>query len=91
MLYASRLAERLGRIDAAATARQLALLSGLRLPVSLPAGTWPPEELIARMRLDKKSESGRLRFVLPTRIGHVELVDGVEEPLVQEVLTNSPL
>lgn len=90
MLYASRLAERLGRIDAAATARQLSLLSGLRLPVSLPAGTWPAEELIARMRLDKKSESGRLRFVLPTRIGHVELVDGVEEPLVHELLTNSP-
>ena len=41
---------------------------------------------IARMRLDKKSEAGKLRFVLPTRMGHVELVDGVDESLVRDVL-----
>ena len=38
------------------------------------------------MRLDKKSEAGKLRFVLPTRMGHVELVGGVDEALVREVL-----
>jgi 3-dehydroquinate synthase len=30
------------------------------------------------MRLDKKTVGGNLRFVLPSRLGHVELVDGVE-------------
>ena len=68
------------------TQRQIALLEGLKLPTQLPPGNWPVEELVARMRLDKKSEAGKLRFVLPTRMGHVELVDGVAEPLVREIL-----
>jgi 3-dehydroquinate synthase len=29
------------------------------------------------MSRDKKVEHGRLRFVLPTKMGHVELVNGV--------------
>ena len=62
------------------------MLEGLKLPTQVPPGNWPAEELLARMRLDKKSEAGKLRFVLPTRMGHVELVDGVEEPLVREIL-----
>jgi 3-dehydroquinate synthase len=41
---------------------------------------------MARMRLDKKTAGGKLRFVLPTRMGHVELVDGVDEEHVREVL-----
>jgi 3-dehydroquinate synthase len=87
MVCASRLAERLGRITEADTARQVALLESLGLPTALPAGTTlDPEDVLARMRLDKKSLDGRLRFVLPTRIGHVELVDDVPETLVREVL-----
>ena len=30
------------------------------------------------MMHDKKVQHGRLRFVLPTRLGHVELVAGVK-------------
>lgn len=86
MIAASRLSERLGRIPPEMTQRQVDLLRGLHLPVRLPPGNWPSGELLARMRLDKKSEAGKLRFVLPTRMGHVELVDGVTEPLVREIL-----
>ncbi|RLS56238.1 MAG: 3-dehydroquinate synthase [Planctomycetota bacterium] len=87
MVYASRLAVALGRIPEAMTQRQVALLSGLGLPTVLPARCqWPTEEILGRMRLDKKSEAGLLRFVLPTRMGHVELVDGVDEALVRRVL-----
>lgn len=81
MLCASRLAERLGRIDAEVTARQQALLAAFHLPTELPP--IDHHELVALMRHDKKVESGQLRFVLPTRLGHVELVDDVGE---QEVL-----
>ena len=35
------------------------------------------DELLAAMRHDKKAEHGRLRFVLPSRLGHVELVEGI--------------
>lgn len=87
MVYASRLAERLGRITAEETARQVRLLEALSLPTSLPPGRHPSvEEMLERMRLDKKSLAGRLRFVLPTRIGHVELVEDVPEETVRDVL-----
>lgn len=87
MLHASRLAERLGRIDAAMTARQEKLLKALHIPTELPVGTrLNPDEVIDRMRLDKKAVNGQLRFVLPTRLGHVETVKDVPEAEVRAVL-----
>ncbi|RLS38533.1 MAG: 3-dehydroquinate synthase [Planctomycetota bacterium] len=87
MVYASRLAEKLGRISAEVTQRQVELLQALHLPIRLPnCSKWSSDEVISRMRLDKKSEAGKLRFVLPTRMGHVELVGGVDESLVRDVL-----
>lgn len=84
MLCASRLAERLGRIPPETTSRQRSLLSALGLPIDLPA--LDRERLIHAMSHDKKTEHGRLRFVLPTRLGHVELVSDVPAELVREVL-----
>lgn len=90
MVYASRLAERLGRITPDDTARQVALLNAFQLPTVLPAGfTLDVDEALRRMRLDKKSVGGQLRFVLTTRIGHVELVDGVAEELVRTILNGN--
>lgn len=87
MVYASLLAERLGRIDSTVTQRQVSLLSQLGLPTALPAGRgWDPADVLERMRLDKKSVGGRMRFILPTRIGHVELVEDVPEAEVIAVL-----
>ena len=89
MLYASRLAERLGLIDSAATRRQEALLSLFGLPTRLPA-EWSHSEdaVIDRMKLDKKTVGGQLRFVLPKRLGHVEVVSDVAESDVRAVLNN---
>lgn len=84
MLCASRLAERLGRIDASITARQERLLRTLGLPVDVPQ--LEPERVIRAMSHDKKVEHGRLRFVLPSRLGHVELVGDVPVDLVREAL-----
>ncbi len=84
MLCASRLAERLGRVDAAFTERQRKLLDALGLPVDFPNIQHDP--LLAAMARDKKVEHGRLRFVLPTRMGHVELVDDVNEQDVRAAL-----
>ena len=81
MLCASRLAEALGRIDASVTERQHNLLRQLNLPTEI--GALEVDTLLEAMQRDKKVEHGRLRFVLPSRIGHVELVDGVAEPLVR--------
>ena len=51
-----------------------------------PRAGWPTDDLLAVMRRDKKAAGGRLRFVLPTRLGEVELFDDVPEALVRDVL-----
>jgi 3-dehydroquinate synthase len=87
MARAARLAALLGRISEDLVARQDALLGRLGLPIAVPTGVGDVHGLLAVMARDKKSLGGRLRFVLPSRLGHVELVDGVPEPLVRQVLT----
>lgn len=85
MVCASRLAEKLGLVPADVTERQVAVLARLGLPTAPLAG-WPEDDLVDVMRRDKKAKAGRLRFVLPRRIGFVELIDDVPEALVREVL-----
>jgi len=84
MLCASRLAEALGRVDASVTLRQYDLLKALGLPLTLPEVDH--DELIGAMRHDKKVEYGQLRFVLPTNIGHVELVADVDPAMARAAL-----
>ncbi len=85
MVCAAKLAEALGRVPGSFTARQTALLGAFGLPTRvLPE--WDAEEMIATMRRDKKSVGGKLRFVLPTEMGNVELVDGVDEALVARAM-----
>ncbi len=76
MLCASRLAERLGRVDAQFTARQHDLLQSLRLPVDLP--DLDGQQIVEAMSHDKKVEHGKLHFVLPSRMGKVELVGDID-------------
>lgn len=87
MARAARLAAALGRIGPETVARQDRLLERLRLPVAA-TGTDPEtvERLLEVMGRDKKAVAGRLRFVLPSRIGRVDLVAGVEPETVRRVL-----
>ncbi|WP_459555717.1 3-dehydroquinate synthase family protein [Lacunimicrobium album] len=90
MLDASRLAEKLKRIPADVTKRQRDLLTAIGLPTILPSNGRPdPQKMIDVMRLDKKSVAGKLRFILPTKLGHVELVKDIPEQLVVETLNES--
>ena len=91
MAAAARLAAALGRVGPDVVARQDALLTALGLPVAANDLSWTPpvaDELITIMGRDKKTVDGRLRFVLPTRIGHVELVDDIDAALVRGVLAS---
>ncbi|MEI6241455.1 MAG: 3-dehydroquinate synthase [Planctomycetia bacterium] len=91
MAAAARLAADMGRIGADVVARQDSLLRALGLPVTAADLRWTPPasaDLLAIMGRDKKTVDGRLRFVLPTRIGHVELVDGIDADLVRSVLSS---
>jgi 3-dehydroquinate synthase len=84
MMCAARLAQRLGRIDAAFVARQNALVENLGLPTKVPK--LDHDKVLTTMMHDKKVEHGKLRFILPTRVGHVELVGGVDPSDVKAAL-----
>lgn len=81
MVCASRLAEQVGRIDPSIALRQRRLLEALRLPVAVPSQL-DAGAIVRAMSRDKKAEHGQLRFVLPSRLGHVELVGDVPEAAV---------
>ncbi len=84
MVCAAQLAERRGLLDSDITERQTRLLAAFGLPTKPLA--WPVADLLAVMRNDKKALAGQLRFVLPTRLGAAQLVDGVSEDEVRAVL-----
>jgi 3-dehydroquinate synthase len=87
MMCAARLAQRLGRVDAAFVARQGKLLESLGLALAVP--DVPADDLIDLMYHDKKVDRGKLRFVLPTRMGHVELVRDVLSEDIEAALAES--
>ena len=85
MVLAADLSVRLGRAKAADTERLAALLTRFGLPVATPPGA-DTDALLARMRLDKKNVSGRLRLVLWKGIGNAEIVANVDETAIRTVL-----
>jgi 3-dehydroquinate synthase len=84
MVCASRLAEYRGLVGRDVTLRQQRLLVRLRLPTKPPP--LPAWEVLAAMGGDKKAVDGRLRLVLPRRLGEVGLYDDVPEADVRRVL-----
>ena len=87
MARAARLARILGRVSAEFVDRQDRLIAACGLPAApAAAGPIPAGRLVDLMGRDKKTLGGRLRFVLPDRLGHVELVDGVSADAVESAL-----
>jgi 3-dehydroquinate synthase len=84
MVCASRLAERRRLIFADITQRQINLLTRFHLPTE--PQTWPIADLLATMRSDKKALGGKMRFILPRRLGEVDLYDDITEDDVRQVL-----
>ena len=86
MIAAARLAVEATRHGSADARRIERLIYAVgRLP-SIPP--FPAERWLAAMRSDKKTRAGRLRFILPRKIGEVSAVDGVSEKLVGRVIGN---
>jgi 3-dehydroquinate synthase len=84
MQMAARLAIELDMIDASVLSRQTALIQACRLPATLAEAD--PEAMLPVMMRDKKVAHGKLRFILPTEIGAVELVGGIEESAVRRAI-----
>jgi len=91
MAYEARLAERMGLAESGLTTRITDLLSAYRLPVVRAAAN-SVDQLVSKMRNDKKARAGDLRFALPRTIGAMNggVTTGwtipAPEALVREVL-----
>ena len=83
MIGATRLATETGCCDRAVLHGLIDLLQAVGLPVSAPdlADT---ATLLAAMRLDKKVAGGRIRLVLPRRIGAVDLATDIPDTAIRQ-------
>ncbi len=84
MIAASRLAVEKGMFSAEDDRRVAQMIAALG-----PLPAWPnvpPGRLIAAMQADKKTRAGRLRFVLPEKIGAVRCGVEAEEEMLTQVL-----
>lgn len=85
MLLAARLSAELGMATQADANALEALLIRFELPTHIPASL-TPEALLARMRLDKKTQASGLRFILWEAPGKARIVADVPESAVLAVL-----
>ena len=86
MRLAADLSTRIGMAPEADARRLDALLQRLGLSTAVP--NLDVDAILAAMRLDKKNVSGRLRLILWRGIGRAEVVDGIEESAIRDLLTS---
>jgi 3-dehydroquinate synthase len=88
MVYASRLAQRTGLCDALVPERVEQLIRSYGLPADLSAlGRRPSVAgLMDTMQIDKKAEGGKVKFVLPKKLGEVVITKEWEESQLRELL-----
>jgi 5-deoxy-5-amino-3-dehydroquinate synthase len=86
LVFAARLAHRLGRVDAGRVAEHQRVVASYDLAFDLPPGSHP-DRLLALMARDKKAVDG-LTFVLDGPDG-CEVVAGVDPTVVRQVLADA--
>ncbi len=85
MVYAARVAERMGMLDGGSVRRLIDLVRRTGLPDRCDGLDVPAT--IETMKFDKKSVGGRMRFILPIRIGEVVIRNDVPDDYIVSVLT----
>ena len=86
MAAAAFAAMRLGMISEAERARVASVIGSAGLPTG--GLTLDVAEVVDAMHFDKKVRAGRVRFVLPDRIGHVVMRDDLDPALVTEAVAS---
>ena len=77
MVYVAHLALEAGIMNAALVTDHVNVLKNLGLPISYDRAQWP--ELLAVMKLDKKSRGSTLRFVVISEIGQTQRLENPNE------------
>jgi 3-dehydroquinate synthase len=84
IVAASRAAMKLGMLDESSDHRIIKLIAAAGLPTG--GMTLDVAQVYEAMYFDKKVKSGKLRLVLPDRIGHVVIRDDVPQEIVRGAL-----
>jgi len=88
MVAAAKMSAAMGLLEPGELTRLRSLLVRAGLPITMPEGI-DPWVVVAAMARDKKRAGGRLRFVLPTRMGEVVIRNDVPRELVEETMLGS--
>lgn len=80
MVAASRMARDLELLDESSCQRIIGLIDKAGLPIG--GITLPAKDVVEAMTTDKKVSRGRVRFILPDRIGHVIIRDDIANEMV---------
>ncbi len=85
MVFVAELAQRSGLIGADLLDRHRSVLGAAGLPVAWdPSGSAGWDDLLAAMRLDKKSRGAQLRFVVLEGLGRPTILAGPDESLLAD-------
>ena len=90
MVAASQIALKLELWDEESDRRQFDIIEKAKLPTQLPPGL-NIDEILESLQTDKKVKAGKVRFVLPTRIGAATVTDIVTSDIIRQVLETSPV
>ena len=80
MVAAARLATDLGMFDEPSRQRIVSVIEKAQLPTRVL--TLPTADVVDAMSFDKKVRDGKVRFILPDRIGHVVIRDDIARDAV---------
>ena len=81
MVFAAELARLAGRLDEPTALRHRSVLESVGLPTSYAGAGW--EELLAAMRIDKKSRGDLMRFVVLEGLARPVVLEGPEPGLLE--------
>ncbi len=84
MVYAARLAAALDMLPEQDAEKITVLIKNYGLPIHY--GDLNPRDIVERMYLDKKSTGGQIKLVLPLGIGKSEIVSGINDARIEEIL-----
>ena len=83
MIAATHIAQAMGTMKAADVERITQAVLSLG---KLPRVSASPKRVVARLGSDKKARGGKVHFILPTKIGAVEVVSGIPESVALEAV-----
>ncbi len=86
MVFVAELARLAGRLDDATAWRHRTVLHSLGLPTSYAGAPWP--DLLATMRIDKKSRGDLMRFVVLEGVARPVVLEGPDHDLLERAFAS---